>query len=127
MPFTTMITSKNNNPPSPMMSPLSIARTLWKRKVAILATWITLSAGVLAVVWKWPAIYESEALIVVDSQKIPEKFVSSTISTDLQDRLATINKQILSSTRLNKIIDEFGLYREERKSMYEEEILELLH
>src|SRR4051794_10651008 len=125
MAFTNTSNSKHN-PPSPMISPLSLARTIWKRKIAIGVTWITLSATVIAVVWQLPAVYESEALIVVDSQKIPEKFVSSTISTDLQDRLATINKQILSSTRLKKIIDEFGLYKQERKTKYEEEILELL-
>jgi polysaccharide biosynthesis transport protein len=109
-----------------MFSPLSIARMLWKKKFIILAVWVLLSGIGVTVVWRWPAIYISEALILVDSQKIPEKFVSSTVSSDLQDRLATINQQILSSNRLKKIIDDFGLYREERKAKYEEEVLEMM-
>lgn len=110
----------------PMPSPLSVVRMLWKRKISIVLIWASVSVVALAIVWRLPAIYKTEALILVDSQKIPEKYVSSTVSTDLQDRLATINQQILSSTRLKKIIDDFGLYREERKAKYEEEILEMM-
>ena len=97
---------------------------LWKRK---------LSAGILAgalaligcfVVHRLPAIYSSEALILVDSQKIPERLVASTVSTDLQDRIQTISQQILSSTQLKKVIEDFDLYHEARKSLFEEEILE---
>jgi len=113
-------------PPNPAFSPLSIARMLWKRKVSagILATALGL-AGCL-VVHKLPAIYASEALILVDSQKIPEKLVASTVSTDLQDRIQTISQQILSSQRLKGIIEDFHLYQEERKGHFEEEILEMM-
>src|ERR1019366_1501006 len=112
------------SPPNPALSPLSIARTIWKRK---------LSAGILAgalgligclVVHRLPAIYSSEALILVDSQKIPEKLVASTVSTDLQDRIQTISEQILSSGQLKKVIEDFDLYHAERKNLFEEEILE---
>ena len=58
-----------------------------------------------------PAVYLSEALILIDSQKIPEKFVSSTVASDLEDRIATIREMLLSSGELKKIIDDFGLYR----------------
>jgi polysaccharide chain length determinant protein (PEP-CTERM system associated) len=97
---------------------------IWKRK---------LSAGILAgalgligclVVHRLPAIYSSEALILVDSQKIPEKLVASTVSTDLQDRIQTISEQILSSGQLKKVIEDFDLYHAERKNLFEEEILE---
>jgi polysaccharide chain length determinant protein (PEP-CTERM system associated) len=92
----------------------------------ITTTWLVLGAAGAAVVYKWPATYFAEALILVDSQKIPDKFVASTVSTDLQDRIATISQQILSSTGLRKIIEEFGLYREERKTLFEEDILEMM-
>jgi len=75
-------------------------------------------------VHRLPAIYSSEALILVDSQKIPERLVASTVSTDLQDRIQTISQQILSSTQLKKVIEDFDLYHAERKSVFEEEILE---
>jgi polysaccharide chain length determinant protein (PEP-CTERM system associated) len=99
---------------------------LWKKKVLIGTVWVLGSIVAAAVVWKLPPVYKSEALILVDSQKIPERFVSSTVSTDIQDRIATISQEILSSTRLKKIIDDFGLYKSMRSNSTEEEILDTM-
>src|SRR5436309_10174868 len=115
-----MSVPQKTTPPQPEFTPLSIARTMWKRKVAILALWVAVSAVVIVVVMRMPTVYSSEALILVDSQKIPDKFVSSTVSTDLQSRIASISQQILSTTRLKKIIEDFNLYRVERQTAYEE-------
>src|SRR5579863_9199132 len=106
--------------------PLSLVRILWKSKVPLLLTWAVLSGIVLTVVKVWPATYRAETLILVDQQKIPEKFVSATVNTELQDRLATISQEILSSTRLQKIIDTYKLYEQERKQRSQEEIVELM-
>ncbi|HXB75643.1 MAG TPA: Wzz/FepE/Etk N-terminal domain-containing protein [Candidatus Acidoferrales bacterium] len=108
------------------MSPFSIARMLWKRKTLIVALWLLLSAVTGFVVWRLPSVYSSEAVILVDSQKIPDKYVTSTVSTDLQDRLATLNQQILSATRLKKVIDDLDLYHDERQTHVEEEIIEMM-
>lgn len=99
---------------------------LWNRKLLILVCWVFITLTVGVVVYRLPTLYTAEALILVDAQKIPEKYVASTVSTDVQDRLATISQQILSSTRLKKIIDDFDLYRAEKKSMVQEEILEMM-
>jgi polysaccharide chain length determinant protein (PEP-CTERM system associated) len=99
---------------------------VWKQKLLMATTWLVLGAAGAVVVYKWPATYFSEALILVDSQKIPDKFVASTVSTDLQDRIATISQKILSSGSLKKIIEQFDLYREERKTLFEEDILEMM-
>jgi succinoglycan biosynthesis transport protein ExoP len=106
------------------LAPLSVARMLWKRKFLILSIWIAASVATFVIVYRLPAVYVADTLILVDSQKIPEKYVTSTVSTELQDRLMTINQQILSSTRLQKIIDDFGLYAQEKKTLVQEEILE---
>jgi polysaccharide chain length determinant protein (PEP-CTERM system associated) len=111
---------------NPGLAPLSIARTIWKRKVCILSTGILLSAGAVAIVRRLPAVYVAESLILVDSQKIPEKFVSATVATELEDRIAAIRQQILSSGELKKIIGDFDLYQKQRKTLFEEEILELM-
>ena len=104
----------------------SVLRAAWKQKLLMATTWLVLGAAGAVVVYKWPATYFAEALILVDSQKIPDKFVASTVSTDLQDRIATISQRILSSTSLKKIIEQFDLYREERKTLFEEDILEMM-
>ena len=112
--------------PSHSWPPLSLARILWKRKLHVLITAAALSAGVITVVLVWPATYRAETLILVDSQKIPEKFVSATVSAELQDRLATISQRILSSTKLQNIIETFRLYEKERKRLVQEEIVEMM-
>ena len=97
---------------------------LWKQKILISILAVLGCAVAVVVVLELPAVYQSEALILVDSQKIPEQYVSSTVNTNVQDRLATISQQILSATRLQKIIDTFGLYAKERKTLVQEEIVE---
>jgi len=111
---------------SPAFSRLSILRTLWKRKVRITLAWILFAIVGVAVVRLLPAVYLAETVVVIDSQQIPEKFVSATVATDLEDRIATIRETLLSSGELKKIIDDFGLYREQRKTLFEEEILEMM-
>jgi len=112
--------------PRPEFSPLSIARTLWKRKTYILTAWLLLSGCTVFVVHKLPSVYKAESVVLVDSQKIPEKFVSATVPSDLEDRIATIREQLLSSGELKRIIDQYGLYKEQRKTHFEEEILEMM-
>jgi succinoglycan biosynthesis transport protein ExoP len=118
------IVQKRPDPASPTIPPLSIARMLWKHKLLITAVAGICSAVSIATVATLPAIYKSEALVLVDSQKIPEKFVSSTVSSGVADRLAAISQGIMSTTRLLKIIQDLDLYKEERKKKTQEEIVE---
>ena len=59
--------------------------------------------------WLLPATYQSEALILVEQQKVPEQYVVPNVTVSLQDRLQSITQQILSRTRLQEIIDRFHL------------------
>src|SRR3954471_8388869 len=101
-------------------SPLSLLRMIWLHKLSILVVWVAVTALTVAIVYKIPATYTAEAQILVDPQKIPERFVASMVNTDVQDRLATISQQILSTARLQKVIDDFNLYSNERKTMINE-------
>ena len=78
-------------------SPLSVARMLWKNSLSILMLWAVLSAIAMLLVSRRPNIYRAEAVILVDSQKIPENFVSSTVQVSLQDSINSISKQVLST------------------------------
>ncbi len=108
------------------LPPLSIIRMLWKRKVGIVATWVLGSVAAVATVYSLPAIYKAEALILVESQRIPERFVTPTIDVDLRDRLSNLSQQILSYSRLLETVKKFDLYREERADHVEEEIIGMM-
>lgn len=69
-------------------------------------------AGV-AVSLELPEKFSSTTLIVVEEQQIPEEYVTPADKTPFSQRLNVISQQILSRTRLEKIIKEFGLYEEQ--------------
>jgi succinoglycan biosynthesis transport protein ExoP len=94
------------------ISPLSIIRMLWKRKLAICSIVLVALIVTAVTVYRLPAIYKAEALVLVDTQKIPDSYVTSTVSTDVGDRLATISQEIMTTTRLLKIISTYNLYSE---------------
>jgi protein tyrosine kinase modulator len=72
----------------------------------------------------WPEQYRSEALILVEQQKVPELYVMPNVVTDLQDRLQSMTQQILSRTRLGKLIEQSNLYPDLRQRMNMDEIVD---
>ena len=121
MPTTTKTQATST---SPEFSPLSIARMLWKRRWIAIAVWLVISAGTAVVVQRLQAVYKAEVLVLVDPQRIPENFVSSTVGSDIADRLALISQDIMSRTRLLKIIETYNLYPEQRQRLTEDEVVQ---
>ncbi|HZI55606.1 MAG TPA: GNVR domain-containing protein [Verrucomicrobiae bacterium] len=79
-----------------------------------------------AFVMLMPDRYKASTTILVDPQKVPEKYVSPTVSSDPGQRLTTITQQVLSSTRLQQIIDDMQLYPELRGKVSREELIDLM-
>src|SRR5579859_1396304 len=73
-----------------------------------------------------PDRYKATTTILVDPQKVSEKYVSPTVSSDPGQRLTTITQQVLSTTRLQQIIDDMHLYPELQGKMSREELIELM-
>ncbi len=73
-----------------------------------------------------PDHYKATTTILVDPQKVPEKYVSPTVNSDPGQRLSTISQQVLSATRLQQIIDDMQLYPELRGNVSREELIELM-
>ena len=108
------------------LQPLSLVRMFWKHKLLCVLVWVVLSAGGVAVVHSLTNVFRAEALILVESQKIPEKLVESTVNDELKERLSSLSQQILVSTRLLEIVQKFDLYHEERRTHTQEEIIEMM-
>jgi polysaccharide chain length determinant protein (PEP-CTERM system associated) len=96
---------------------------LWHRKWVIIGTFLLVTMATVLIVRRLPNLYTSQTLILVDPQKVPESYVKSTVTGDVRGRLGTLSQQILSATRLQKIIDALNLYQEERKKKAREEIV----
>jgi polysaccharide chain length determinant protein (PEP-CTERM system associated) len=74
----------------------------------------------------WPERYRSEALILVEQQKVPEQYVTPNVVGNLQDRLQSMKEQILSRTRLQHLIEQFDLYPKGRAGMTTTELVEMM-
>jgi protein tyrosine kinase modulator len=92
-----------------------IRRHMW----LILLPAILVPIATYLVSLKIPNRYTSRTLILVDQQKVPDSFVKPVVTEDLTGRLATMQEQILSRTRLQPIIEHFGLFRGENIPMEE--------
>jgi succinoglycan biosynthesis transport protein ExoP len=91
-------------------------RLLLHRKWLILGIWLLVSLVTVLVVYRLKDVYTSDTVILVDPQKVPESYVKSTVTGDVRNRLGTLSQQILSSTRLQQIIEKLNLYPEDRKA-----------
>lgn len=98
-------------------------RILYHRKWLITGVFVFVSAVTAIVAWRLPNVYLSETVILVDPQKVPDSYVKSTVTGEVRNRLGTLSQQILSATRLQKIIDTFNLYPDERKTMAREDVI----
>jgi polysaccharide chain length determinant protein (PEP-CTERM system associated) len=49
--------------------------------------------------------------VLIEQQKVPDAFVPSMVTDQLETRLLTMQEQILSRTRLQALIEQFGLYK----------------
>lgn len=69
-----------------------------------------------------PAEYTSRSLILIESPTVPEAMVPTVSTEDLFTRLATMQEQIESRSRLQPLIERYDLYKSERKSSMEDAV-----
>jgi polysaccharide chain length determinant protein (PEP-CTERM system associated) len=73
-----------------------------------------------------PKKYTSQTLILVQEPGVPSDIVRPVVTEDLNHRLASMQEQILSRSRLEPIIEKLGLYPELRGKVHSEDAVELL-
>jgi polysaccharide chain length determinant protein (PEP-CTERM system associated) len=110
--------------PGKVYRPEDILQILKKRIWFLLLPFAVVSAATAVWAHRLPDRYRSDTLIMVVPQRVPESYVRSTVTTRIEDRLQSISQQILSRTRLERIIQELNLYAEERKDGIMEDIVE---
>jgi len=71
-----------------------------------------------------PKSYRSTTLIMVEQQKVPEDYVKSTVSTDIDARLGTIEQQVTRRSLSQSVINEFGLYKDLAREKSPDELVD---
>jgi polysaccharide chain length determinant protein (PEP-CTERM system associated) len=96
----------------------------WRRKWLLTLPFVVMSVGTYVLVKRLPNRYRSQTMILVVPQRVPDSYVRSTVSAPISDRLRSISEQILSRSKLEKVILDYNLYIEERKKLPMEEVVE---
>ena len=111
-------------PLRPNMQPQEFLEIFLRRKWLIVFSilFILFGASVYCVVT--PERFKSSTTILVVPQRVPENYVKSTIGIKIEDRLGTIKQQVMSRTRLVVVMDELGLFKEDRKKNPVEEVVD---
>ena len=82
-----------------------------KRRARLIVVCSVVFLGVgIGLTYVLPPQYVSQTLILIEEQKVPEKYVVPAVSEDLTSRLASMKEQILSRSRVQPIIERFNLF-----------------
>ena len=110
--------------PGQQYLPEDLLRIAWRRKWLIVIPLVAAAIGAAVVTQRLPNLYRAETLILVVPQRVPESYVRSTVTARIEDRLSSIQQQILSRSRLERIIQDFDLYPDERRRLVMEDVVE---
>ena len=83
-----------------------LRRRIW---IAITLFCVAMTAGTSFLLFL-PSLYTAKAVIRVEGQAIPTEFVRSTVTMGAERRFQSISKDLLTKTRLQKLIQDFDLY-----------------
>jgi polysaccharide chain length determinant protein (PEP-CTERM system associated) len=87
----------------------------------VLCTALAIAAAVLL-----PKRYTSQTMVLVEQPTVPSEYVKPIITADLNHRLASMQEQILSRTRLEPIIKKFKLYPKDQERLSIDDLVERL-
>jgi succinoglycan biosynthesis transport protein ExoP len=123
-----MAQTKTSNNPSP--APTEQLAGYWNLLkfhgwLIYFVTLILTAVGIVAISLL-PNTYKATTTILVDPQKVPDELVPATVKAPLTERLQTISQEVLSSTHLQKVIDENHLYTDLRNSMTSDQVLDYM-
>jgi len=106
-----------------MMMPGDYLGIIKRRKWSLVLPAAMIILAALVVAFSLPAVYRSEATILIEAQEVPADFVTSTVTSYAEQRIQTIRQQIMSFTSLLKIIQDYDLYPELRGRATTEELV----
>ncbi len=111
-------------PLRPNMEPQDYLQIFLRRKwLVIFSLVLVMLAGAIYCV-AIPDRYKSTATILVIPPRVSTNYVNPLSNYRIQERIPAIQQQVLSRTRLASVMDDLGLYRDERKRASAESLVE---
>jgi polysaccharide chain length determinant protein (PEP-CTERM system associated) len=91
-----------------------LIKSVARRPLWFLLPVVLCVAAAWGIVRLLPPVYRASTLVMVEKQKVPSDYVKATVTSDIDERLKTIEQQITNRDNLERIIDEMKLYPELR-------------
>ena len=113
-------------PLRPDMEPLEYLEVFLRKKWLILFSIVLVMLAAAVYCVAIPDQYKSTTTILVIPPRVSEKYITAMTNYRIQDRVPAIEQQVLSRTRLVAVMDEIGLFREERKNIPVETVVEMM-
>jgi polysaccharide chain length determinant protein (PEP-CTERM system associated) len=110
--------------PGKSYTPEELLHIVLRRKWLILVPFVVAALSTALVAHRLPKRYRSETVILVVPQRVPEEYVRSTVTARIEDRLSSLREQILSRSRLERVIQDFNLYEDLRATKVMEDVVE---
>ncbi len=92
------------------LTPRDLIDMGFRRKWFIVSAVVVAVAVASAVAVLTPRVYRSSTTIMVETQRIPERYVSSVVSGSISDRINMVQQNVLSRTSLEIIANEFQMH-----------------
>ncbi len=96
-----------------------------RRWLLIIPTILGAAAGYLLSL-VLPSQYTSHTMVLVEQPAVPDSYVKPVVSEDLDQRLSSMQEQILSRTRLQNLVERFGLQGKDANRVPMEELVKQL-
>jgi polysaccharide chain length determinant protein (PEP-CTERM system associated) len=110
--------------PGKHYTPELVLGLAWRHKWLILIPAVVVAAIGCAITYLLPDTYRSEARILIVAQRVPESYIRSTVTTRIEDRLRSIDAQVRSRAKLERIIEDFNLYPERRATEIMQDVID---
>jgi len=99
---------------------LEIAR---RRRWFIIVSVLAMFLASTVVAYRLRNVYRAETTVLVDSSQVPYNYVAPVVSSDITARLSTLQQQLLSPTRLKKLVEAEGLYPDPSGKRTEDDVI----
>ena len=111
---------------APSLTLSQVTGIILRGRWLILLAMCTSAVAAIAVAYRLPAHYTSEATLLVVQQQVPERYVTPTSTLSIADELDAMTQEVLSRKPLLALIDQFGLYPRERQRLAPEQLITLM-
>jgi len=97
---------------------------LRRQKRLFLLVAFPILCGAIILAFRLPAIYLSEAKVLIEQPSIPEDIVASTVNTYVDEQIEAVSQRVLAADNVSRMIEEFDLYPEMRVAGIDQTVVE---